>query len=104
MMETPGALMKIKKSLNLVQDESGKSSTLGTTINTLSGDTIQINDNIYALTLEISETLSLTSYTGKSKKNQNDFFMTNSTKNDINCPVLVIDDRKEKNIFHNNTS
>ena len=57
-MELLGALMEIKNSLKLVQDDSGKASILRTSINTLGGDTIHMKDNIYTLTPEINRTLS----------------------------------------------
>ena len=38
----------------------------------LGGDKIQVNDNVYQLTPEIHKALSLTCYTGKTMKNEND--------------------------------
>ena len=77
MTETLGALMNSENYLKLLQDDSGRASILGIPINTLSGDTIQINDIIYTLTPDIYKTSSSTWYTGKSKKNENDILMIN---------------------------
>ena len=52
MTETLGALMNSKNPLKLTQDESGRAPILGTAINTLGDDRIQIDDNIYDLTPE----------------------------------------------------
>ena len=60
-METLRALMNSNSSLKLLQDDSGKISMLRTTTKTIGGDTIHINDNIYSLTREIYNALSLTS-------------------------------------------
>ena len=47
-------------------------SILGVPVISLGGDKKQVNDNIYELTLEKLKALLLTSYTGKSMKNEND--------------------------------
>ena len=83
-METSGALTKSKNSLKLLQDDSGRASILGSPINILGGDTIQLNDNIYTLTPELYKFLSPTSYTGKFMKNEYDISMMNIIKIDIN--------------------
>ena len=47
-------------------------SILGVPVISLGGDKIQVNDNIYQLTPETHKALSLTCYTGKTMKNEND--------------------------------
>ena len=69
MTETLGALMNSKNSSKLIPDDSGRASILGVPINTLGGDRIQINDNIFDLTPEIYKALSFTGYTGNTMKN-----------------------------------
>ena len=68
MTETLGALMNSKNSLKLIPDDSGRATILGVPINTLGGDRIQINENIFDLTPEIYKALS---DTGKNMKNEN---------------------------------
>ena len=72
MTETLGALMNSKISLELIPDDAGRATILGIPINTLGGDLIQINENIYDLTPEIHKALSDTGYTGKNIKSEND--------------------------------
>ena len=83
MMETSRPLMISKNSFNLKQDDSVKASMLGSTNNTLSGDTLQMNDNIYSLTPDLYKAFSSTSYTGKPMKNENDILMRNKIQNDL---------------------
>ena len=64
MMETLGFSINSETTLKLLQDDSGRTSILGTPIYTLGGDSIQLKDNIFTLTLKIFKTLSSTSYTG----------------------------------------
>ena len=47
-------------------------SILGVPVRSLGGGEIQVNDNIYDITPEIHKSLSLTTYTGRSMKNEND--------------------------------
>ena len=49
MMENLRALMNSKKTLKLIQDDSGGASILVILIDTLNGDTIQIKDKIFIL-------------------------------------------------------
>ena len=72
MMETLGALMDSKNSLKLIQNDSGRASILGIPIHTLGGDRMQINDNVYNLTLELFIALSSISFSGKTMKNDKD--------------------------------
>ena len=81
-MEILGSLLNSKNSLKLIQDDSGTASIFGIPINTLGNDTIQTNDNIYILTPEIHKTLSSTSYSGKTGRNENDILVMNNIKND----------------------
>ena len=62
----------------------GRASILGIPINTLSGDTIRINNDFYTLSPETYNALSSTSYTGKSMKNENDILMMNRNKDELN--------------------
>ena len=78
-----GALTNSKTSLKLKQDESGRASKLGVSVNTLGGDRIQINDNIYDSTPEIFKALSYTGYTGKAMKIENDIIMMSIVKRDL---------------------
>ena len=59
-METLGALMSSKKSLKSLQDNSGRASMLGVPLNTMGGDRIKVQINIYDLTPEKYKTLSTT--------------------------------------------
>ena len=47
-------------------------SSFGVPVRSLGGDYLQVIDKIYELTPEIHKATSLTSYTGKSMKNEND--------------------------------
>ena len=78
MTETLGALMNSKNSLKLILDDSGRASILGVPINTLGGDRIQMNGNIYDLTPEIFKALTYTGYTGITMKKENDILMMNN--------------------------
>ena len=83
-METVGAPMNSKNSLNLIQDDSRKASILAITVNTLGGGTKQIKVIIYTLFPEIFKALSSTSYTGKFMKNEKVTSMMNIIKNGLN--------------------
>ena len=83
MTEILGALMNSKNSLKLKLDDSGRATILGVPINTLGGDRIQINDNVYDLTPEIYKALSYTGYTGNTLKNENDILLMNNIIRDL---------------------
>ena len=72
LQETFNSLSETHNSLNLNQDKDGNMSILGVSIKSLGGDKIQVYDNIYEFTPEIHKALTLSSYTGKSMKNEND--------------------------------
>ena len=91
-METLGALMKSKKTLKLIQDDSTRASFLGIPVYTLGDDRIRIIDNIYQLTPEIYKALLSTSYTGKPMKNDNDILMMNNIRRDLG--YIRLGDRK----------
>ena len=65
-------MAKESHSLKLNQDKEGNMSNLGVPVKSLGGDKKQENENIYELTPEIHKASSLTSYTGKTMKNEND--------------------------------
>ena len=66
------SFMNSRTSLEITQDESGRANILGVPIQISEADTIEINENIYDLIPETYKSLSSTSYTGKTKKNQDD--------------------------------
>ena len=70
MTETLGALMNSNNSLKLIPDDSGRATISGVPMNTLGGDRIQINENIYDLTPEIYKALSGTGNTVKNMKSE----------------------------------
>ena len=65
-------MAEANNSLKLNHDKDGNFSILGTPMKSLSGDKIQVYDNIYDFNPEIHKALSQSSYTGKSKNNEND--------------------------------
>ena len=69
------SLMNSRNSLKITQDESGRANVLGVLIQISESDTIKIKENNYELTPEIYKALSLTTYTGNTMKNENDFLM-----------------------------
>ena len=82
MMETLGCLTNSKSCLKLIQVYSSRASILGTPINTLDEDTIQINDIIY-ITPEIYEALSSTDNKCKTMKIERDILLMNNINNGI---------------------
>ena len=99
MIETFGALlMHSKNTLNLKQGISDKASILGIPINTLGGDRIEVQNNIYDLTTELYKTRSSTSYTGKTMKNENDILMMNNIIRDL-VYTGVGDKKSNRKIF-----
>ena len=72
LQETLKSFAKESYSLELNQDKEVKMSNLGVPVISLGGDKLQVNDNIYELTPQKHKALSLTSYTGKSMKNEKD--------------------------------
>ena len=70
--ETLKSWAKASNLLKLNQDKEGNMSILGIPVVSLGGDKIQVHDNIYELTPEIHKEISLTTYMGKSMKNEND--------------------------------
>ena len=96
MTETLGALMNCKISLKLIPDDSGRASILGVPKNTLGGDRIQINDNVYDFTPELYKALSYTGYTGNTMKNENDFLIMNKILRDLGYTGDVDRDSKRK--------
>ena len=87
--------MSSLNSLKIIASPSGPT-ILGVPIYTLSGDRIQIKDNIYDLTPEIYKTLSDTGYTGKTMKNESDILMMNNIKNDLGYTGVGDRDSKRK--------
>ena len=79
--KTLGILVSSANSLRIKSSRSG-ASILGVPINTLGGDRIQINDNIYDITPEIHKALSSTTYTGRTKQNEDDILMMYNIKRD----------------------
>ena len=75
MTEALGALTNSENSLKIIQDDLGRASILGTPIFTLSDDRMRIKGNVYVLFPEIYKTLSSTSFTGKTMKNEKDFLL-----------------------------
>ena len=82
-MEKLGASRNCKTSLKFLQQESGRASILGIPINTLGGDRMQTNDNIYDLTPDVYKALSNTGYFGKTMENENDILMMNIVIRDL---------------------
>ena len=70
-----GSLMNSKKSLKYTQEESGRAIIFGVPIQLSGAGTIKINENIYELTPETYKALSSKTYTGKTKKNENDILL-----------------------------
>ena len=70
LQETFKPLAEANKSLKLYQDKNHNMSILGVPIKAQGGDKIKVYENIYEFTPEIHKALS--SYTGKSMKNEND--------------------------------
>ena len=66
------SLAEANNSLKLHQDKTHSKSILGVPIKAQGGDKIQVYENIYEFGPEIRKALSLSSYTGKSMKNEND--------------------------------
>ena len=99
MMEIFRALKNSKNSLKLLQDDSSRASTLGTPINTLGGDKIRINDNIFDLTPKICKTLTSTAYSGKPVNVDNDILMMNSILRDLGYTGVGDRDSKQKHFF-----
>ena len=90
--------MHSKNTLNLKQGISDKASILGIPINTLGGDRIEVQNNIYDLTTELYKTRSSTSYTGKTMKNENDILMMNNIIRDLGY-TGVGDKKSNRKIF-----
>ena len=82
MAKTLGRLMSSANSLKIKSSPYG-ASILGVPIYTLSGDKLRIRDNDYDLTPEIYKVLSITGYTGKTKKKENDILMMNNNIRDL---------------------
>ena len=72
LQETFISLTKTPSSLKLNHDKDGNLTILGAPIKSLGGDKVRVYDNIYEFNPEIHRALSLSSYTGKSMKNEND--------------------------------
>ena len=91
-------LGRLKSSANCLRIKSSPSgaSTLGVPTYTLGGDGIQINDNIYDLTLEIHKALSYTAYTGQTMKNENDILMMNNIITDLGYTGIGDEQSKRK--------
>ena len=75
MREMIGSLMNSGNFLRTTQDESGRANTLGVPIQISKADKIKTIENIYDSTPEKYKTLSSTTYTGKTMKNENDILM-----------------------------
>ena len=82
MTKTLGRIISGFNSLKIKPSSSG-ATILGVPLKTLGGDRIQVNDNVYDLTLEAHKALSFTGYTGNTMKNEDDIFMMYNIKNDI---------------------
>ena len=93
MTKTLGRLMSSANSLKIKSTPSG-ATILGVPIYTISGDTIQIKDNIYDLTPEIYKALSDTGYESKNLKNENDILMLYNIIKDLE--YTSIGDNKSK--------
>ena len=98
MTKTLGRLMSSSNSLKITPSPSG-ATIFGVPINTLGGDRIQIEDNIYDLTPEIYKALSDTGYTGKTMKNESDILMMNNIINDLAYTGVGDRDSKRKTIL-----
>ena len=77
-----GSLMSSSKSPRVKASPSGPT-ILGVPIYTLGGDKLRIRDNDFDLTPENFKALSSLSYSGKTMKDGNDFFMMNIPRRDL---------------------
>ena len=82
MTKTLGKFMSSDNSLKIKPSPTG-ATVFGVPIYTLGGDRIKINENIYDSTPEIYKALSVTGYTRKNRKNENDILMMNNIIRDL---------------------
>ena len=82
MTKTLGSLMSSSNSLRIKASPSGPT-FLGVPIYTLGGDKLRIRDNDYEFTPEIYKALSITGYTGRTMKKENDILMLNNFVRDL---------------------
>ena len=90
--------MNSRNSLNINQDEFGQANILGVPIQISGADTLKRNENVHDLTPEIYKSLSSTSYTGKTTKNENEILMMNIIINDFGYAGIG-DKKSNRKIF-----
>ena len=98
MRQMIGSLMNSRNSLKITQDESGRANILGVPIQ-ISGDIIKINENVYELTPEIYKALTYTTYTGNTKKDENDTLMMYNIIRNLGYNGTGDRDSKRKTFF-----
>ena len=76
MTKTLGSLMSSSNYLGINSFFSG-ATILGVPIETLSGNKLRIDDNVYEFSPEVHKALSSTAFSGKTMKNENDFIRMN---------------------------
>ena len=99
MRQMIGSLMNSRNSLKITQDESGKANILGVPIQITESDTIKINENVYELTPEIYKSLTYTTYTGNTMKDENDILMMFNIIRDLGYNGIGDRDSKRKIFF-----
>ena len=100
MPEMIGSLKSSWNSLKTNQDdESSRTHILGVFIQISGADRININENICELTPETHKALSSPTYTGKTKKNENDILIMNNIIRDLRYTGRGDRDSKRKTFF-----
>ena len=99
MRQMIGSLMNSRNSLKITQNESGRANILGVPIQISEGDTMKINKNVYELTPEIYKTLTFTTYTGNTMKDENDILMMYNIIRDLGYNGEGDRDSKRKIFF-----
>ena len=99
MRQMIGSLMNSRNSLTITQDESGRANILCVPIQISEGDTIKIIEIVYELTPEIYKALTYTTYTGNTRKDENDISMMYNIIRDLGYNGTGDRDSKRKIFF-----